>query len=411
VSVPDFPLDAAKSGTDTDTEDGIGLSPRFYSPRFSRQGVCPFLQAFMDDVCSTGILPVSFDAVILATTCDQMRRAGEMLSPPLAMPVFLMNVPVTWQSLTAAQMYQDELRRLGRFLVRIGGQTPSDAALTETMLAYQSARQDLLNRQEQMPARRFVELIFQLCQSNTAELCDADILSACDEGILPSCVAGVSPASSLSLAYSFSPFERQQDTHSNEIETAKETTARNGEDAGGTPATHADRMSASQRIPLAVVGGPMTARDLCVLDMIEQGGGRIVLNASESGQRCLPAAWGNRGQTPIPQTESVSVPNFPVPDFHDSPLATLAAAYFGAISDAFRRPDDLLYEYLRRELAARAVRGIVFVRQAWCDLWHAQAARMRAAFDLPLLDLDVSCPDSASANLSNRIQSFLEVLR
>jgi benzoyl-CoA reductase/2-hydroxyglutaryl-CoA dehydratase subunit BcrC/BadD/HgdB len=89
----------------------------------------------------------------------------------------------------------------------------------------------------------------------------------------------------------------------------------------------------------------------------------------------------------------------------------LAAAYFGAIPDAFRRPDDLLYEYLRSELASRAVRGIVFVRQAWCDLWHAQAARMRAAFALPLLDLDVSCPDSASVSLSNRIQSFLEVLR
>jgi benzoyl-CoA reductase/2-hydroxyglutaryl-CoA dehydratase subunit BcrC/BadD/HgdB len=136
----------------------------------------------------------------------------------------------------------------------------------------------------------------------------------------------------------------------------------------------------------------MTAQDLCVLDMIEQGGGRIVLNASESGQRCLPGSWNEQ-------------------QLGDSPLAQLATAYFGTIPDAFRRPDDLLYEYLRRELAARAVRGIVFVRQAWCDLWHAQAARMRSAFDLPLLDLDVSCPDSASANLSNRIQSFMEVLR
>jgi benzoyl-CoA reductase/2-hydroxyglutaryl-CoA dehydratase subunit BcrC/BadD/HgdB len=156
------------------------------------------------------------------------------------------------------------------------------------------------------------------------------------------------------------------------------------------PAAHTEH-GQDARATLAVVGGPMTARDLCVLDMLEQGGGRIVLNASESGQRCLPASWGNRGP--------------------DSPLATLAAAYFGAIPDAFRRPDDLLYEYLRRELAARQVRGIVFVRQAWCDLWHAQASRMRSAFALPLLDLDVSCPDSASVSLSNRIQSFLEVLR
>jgi hypothetical protein len=321
-------------------------------PRGIAQGVCPFSQAFMDEVSAGSN---HFDAVILATTCDQMRRAGEMLSPPLATPAFLMNVPATWQSPAAIQMYQDELRRLGRFLLQLGGQKPSDPALIETMRAYQNARQNLLKCQEQMPARRFVERIFQLCQSCTAELCDVAVRDKGDIQLFPN--GGKSRMSPLSLA---------------------------------------------------VVGGLMTARDLCVLDMIEQGGGRIVLNASESGQRCLPAAWGNRGLEnrglrPIPPAESVSVP--------DSPLATLAAAYFGAIPDAFRRPDDLLYEYLRRELAARAVRGIVFVRQAWCDLWHAQAARMRAAFALPLLDLDVSCPDSASVNLSNRIQSFLEVLR
>ena len=425
-----------RSGTETDSVCGIGLSPRI--SRGIAQGVCPFSQAFMDDVCgmgfqpmrSTGILPVAsvssvsacsleqpqdisgrpnkFDAVILATTCDQMRRTGEMLSPSLATPAFLMNVPVTWQSPAAIEMYQDELRRLGRFLVRIGGTAPSDAALVETMLVYQSARQALLKGQDRLPARRFVELIFQLCQSTPAELCGTGLLSACGEGILPSCVAGVSPASSLSFVSSLSSLEQRQDVRLNDLETAKETTARNGKDAGGTPATHADKMSASQRIPLAVVGGPMTARDLYVLDMLEQGGGRIMFNASESGQRCLPSRWGeNRDGPHFLQKENGVRPYFPP----DSPLAQLAAAYFGAIPDAFRRPDDLLYEYLRRELAARPVRGIVFIRQTWCDLWHAQAARMRAAFALPLLDLDVSCPDSASVSLSNRIQSFLEVLR
>jgi benzoyl-CoA reductase/2-hydroxyglutaryl-CoA dehydratase subunit BcrC/BadD/HgdB len=354
----------------------------------------------MDDVCGTGILPVSFDAVVLATTCDQMRRAGEMLSPSLAMPAFLMNVPATWQSPAAAQMYQDELRRLGRFLVHVGGKAPSDSVLLETMLAYQNARQALLKCQDGLSARRFVELIFQLCQSSPAELCST--------GILP--VSSVSSSSSsVSSPVSSVPRLEQQDTclsHAKATATnSSRKQQRHGQDAHATHGQDA-------RATLAVVGGPMTARDLCVLDMIEQGGGRIVLNASESGQRCLPGVWnGNRGQTPISQTKSTSVPDFPVPDFPDSPLTTLAAAYFGAIPDAFRRPDDLLHEYLRRELAARPVRGIVFVRQAWCDLWHAQASRIRAAFDLPLLDLDVSCPDSASANLSNRIQSFMEVLR
>ncbi len=40
-----------------------------------------------------------------------------------------------------------------------------------------------------------------------------------------------------------------------------------------------------------------------------------------------------------------------------SPLAELAAAYFDTMPDAFRRPDTLLDEYLRRELAAGQGRG------------------------------------------------------
>ena len=117
-----------------------------------------------------------------------------------------------------------------------------------------------------------------------------------------------------------------------------------------------------------------------------------MLNASESAERCLPAAWDEA-------------------TLRHSPVEALAAAYFDAIPDAFRRPDDLLYEYLGRELAWRrparnraGPAGLVrYVARA--------GARLRQWADLPLLDLDVSCADGAGANLANRIASFMEVLR
>ena len=69
------------------------------------KGACPL---FRPDV----------SGLVLTTTCDQMRYVAAMLEQRGDRPVFLLNVPSTWQTPAARRLYLDELRRLGRFLVR-----------------------------------------------------------------------------------------------------------------------------------------------------------------------------------------------------------------------------------------------------------------------------------------------------
>ena len=66
----------------------------------------------------------TLSALVLTTVCDQMRYVAAMLEQRGSCPVFLLNVPSTWQTPAARQLYLDELRRLGRFLVQLGGKAP-----------------------------------------------------------------------------------------------------------------------------------------------------------------------------------------------------------------------------------------------------------------------------------------------
>ena len=99
-------------------------------------GVCPYARAFVGQaLASPGV-----DAVVLATTCDQMRRAAEWPGPAAGPPVFLMNVPATWQTPASVRLYRDELERLGRSLVRLGGLAPTRERLAEVMEDYDVRR-------------------------------------------------------------------------------------------------------------------------------------------------------------------------------------------------------------------------------------------------------------------------------
>ena len=75
------------------------------------------------------------------------------------------------------------------------------------------------------------------------------------------------------------------------------------------------------------MGGPLPESDYDLFDWVQQAGGRIVLDATEWGERTLPRA-------------------FDLERTHRDPLPELADAYFGAIPDVFRRPNGALYEYL-----------------------------------------------------------------
>jgi benzoyl-CoA reductase/2-hydroxyglutaryl-CoA dehydratase subunit BcrC/BadD/HgdB len=285
--------------------------------------VCPYARAFIGEVAAAR----GTDAAILTTTCDQMRRAAEWLTLGGGPPVFLMNVPATWQTPASARLYRDELQRLGRFMVGLGGAAPSREFLAETIAAYDARRELLRGSLGSLSARQASNAI--------------------------------------------ASYDRGEDTAA---------TLR-----GGSP-------DPPRGTPVALVGAPLMRGDERVFDIIAQSGGHVVLDGTESGARTLPAPIDRRRM-------------------RDDPLLELLDAYFGAIPDAFRRPDAALYQWLSRELAASGARGVIVWRYVWCDMWAASATRLREATGLPVLDLDVSGDESGLARTAGRIQAFMEMLK
>lgn len=266
-------------------------------------------------------------AVVFATACDQMRYAATLLDNRGERPVFLFNVPRTWRTDAARSFYFDELRRLGRFLESLGGVAPSAGALRETMVRYDLARRELLRRSGEMSAREFSEAVAGL-----------------RGGVFEDTITPVG-------------------SHT---------------------------VKSRESIPLALVGGPLFEEDRRRLDVIENLGGRIVLDATESGERTLPA--------PLNEIRP-----------GDDPLSELARIYFDSIPDIFRRPNDTLFDWLASETKRRGARGIIVRRHLWCDLWHAELPRLREECALPLLDWQQDGDGSEAAFLT-RIEAFMEML-
>ncbi len=105
-------------------------------------------------------------------------------------------------------------------------------------------------------------------------------------------------------------------------------------------------------------------------------------------------------------------PEFDRRRLRDEPLMELAKAYFGGIQDASRRPNSGLYNWLKCELVGRAVRGIIFRRYLWCDMWHAELRRLKDWTDLPVLDIDAAGDNETDRQRTvNRIRAFLEMLQ
>lgn len=289
------------------------------------EGVCPYVRAFIDEATTEK----RACGVVITTVCDQMRRAFDILVRKCNLPVFLMNVPNTWQSVAAQKLYLDELKRLGRFLIQLAGKSFSQDKLSQVMLEYDTVRACILAARGHLTSREYSEAIVQFSRDGPGES--------------PRNVTGSEPSI-----------------------------------AG---------------VPLAIVGGPLMKQSFDIFDIVEQSGGRIVLDATETGERGMCAPFDRRR-------------------LRDDPLMELANAYFGGIQDASRRPNNELYKWLDHELVSRGVRGIIFYRYIWCDMWHGELWRLKDWTDLPVLDIDIGGDNETYQHRTpNRIRAFLEMLQ
>jgi benzoyl-CoA reductase/2-hydroxyglutaryl-CoA dehydratase subunit BcrC/BadD/HgdB len=300
-----------------------GLHPRGVWSGFSRpsnagsEGICAFAQQLAH-------FPATHPdaALIFTTACDQMRRAADAAfgTPPR---IFLFNLPCTWQTPAVRRLYHQEIQRLGRFLVRLGGCTPTEEKLESVLLDWDRRRQQLHKN------------LLQLSGRQTAEM----LLSFFDDGQVPDTVP----------------------------------------------------LTTSPGVPLALVGGPLLSSQLELFDVVESVGGRIVLNAAEPGERCLLPPLSPR----LPGQTSLEV---------------LADHYFEHGVDVYHRPNSRLYDWLGARLQERRVRGIVLRVQVGCDLWRAESASLREAFNLPVLVLDEHEARGVDPRDLTRLATFVESL-
>jgi hypothetical protein len=294
-------------------------------------------------------------AVIFTSHCDQLRRGFDTVAGAAAPRVFLFNLPVTWQTPVAERIFADELRRLGRFLVGLGGHAPAPGDVAELMTEYSQARQCLLDAVAWCPAREYAEAVARFHLDGSVNL--------------PPERGRPQP-------------QRYGQQHGDDILPRAATSVAAAPGDSRAPGPNA--------IPLALVGGPLPESQMPLLDAIEKGGGRVVLNATEAGERSL---W----------------PASLLVQLQDNAFDLLARGYLANCVDVFQRPNTRLYDWLRGRLAARQVRGIVLWHYVGCDLWRAEAQPMREAFGLPVLLLDA---DEAAPNRNTgRLEAFLESLR
>ncbi|MGO9200148.1 MAG: 2-hydroxyacyl-CoA dehydratase [Limisphaerales bacterium] len=307
-------------------------------------------------------------AVIFTTHCDQLRRGFDAVANAASAPVFLFNLPATWQTPVARQIFDSELERLGGFLVALGGHPPSSQELLQAMTHYGLARRRLLRAAAGCAGRRYAEAVARFHWDG-------------------SCPPSGDPL-----------FRRQEEPS-----------------PGGS-------------VPLALIGGPLPRSQWELLDTIERAGGRVVLNATEAGERSLqPAvlrealratlAPGARVCSQLEADERLDPPEGAATSAAAKSACkpalrqALTRAYIEGCVDVFQRPNTRLYAWLKKRLAARRARGIVLWHYVACDLWRAEAQPLRQAFGLPVLLLEAN--DAASGCLRNvgRIEAFLEALR
>jgi benzoyl-CoA reductase/2-hydroxyglutaryl-CoA dehydratase subunit BcrC/BadD/HgdB len=301
------------------------------SPSASFAGDCAFARQ------ASHVAEVESGSVFVFTTqCDQLRRQFDCLALSISHRVFLFNLPATWQTPVAKRIFLAELERLGRFLVANGGHEPTADALSASMEEHNRARKELLQSATSLPAQTAVEAVAGFYT----------------EGI------PTSPP---------------------------------------RPDRSADWQSAVSPVgvPIALVGGPLYRADWGLFAAVQTAGARVVLNATEPGERNL---W-----------ESTFVRSGV--SSKDALLDALAEDYLAHCVDVFQRPNRRLYAWLGARLASRGARGIVLWVYSACDLWRGEAQTLRETFRLPVLQLEAGEAAGGWTRIRGRLEAFVESLQ
>ncbi len=284
-------------------------------------GVCPYMRGFINQASSD----TRVQAIILTTTCDQMRRGADLISLYSHIPCFLMHVPASWETSGVNRLFLRELERLGEFLVSLGGVKPQPDELAATMRTYDEKRKKLMAQQGMVSGKDFAQKL--ACFAETGNVTDG----------------------------------REQ------------------------------YVPGEKCIPVGFIGSPLTGNHFDLFDVFSEYGASVAFNATETGERVLPARFDLRR-------------------LKDEPMHVLAESYFSSFPDIGERPNNRIFMWMKDRVRDHHVRGVVLIRYMWCDKWHAEAQRFRESLSVPLLDIEID-GEQIGERTRNRIQAFMEGLR
>lgn len=144
-------------------------------------------------------------------------------------------------------------------------------------------------------------------------------------------------------------------------------------------------------VPVALIGGHTCIPSEELVRLLSKNGAEVVFN------------WLSRNDGLGMNVDGASASDV------SSLLRLNAGRQFESIRDISQRPNERFHRQLRQDLAESSPRGVVLVRQLWCDRWHLEMLRLRKSLGIPLLDLELNGP-FVDATARCRIQAFVESL-
>ena len=355
-----------------------GLTPRGI---WSAENFLPGAQPLSAGVCAFAEAVVRFaeaqsdSAVIFSTACDQMRRGFDTAMLHGQPHAFLFNLPATWQTTVAKSLPENPGQEHGAGKLREpAGEdacaTRRSAGILPPVKYFATASKEIF-RAELERLGQFLLSLGGRTPSPERLWQEMEQSSAARKCLLES-APGSSPRG------------------------FAEAVARFHWDGTLSPPPPA---APANQIPLALVGGPFLASHWKLLDEIEVAGGRVILNASKTGERSL---------SPLFELESHGDEGVAATG---NPFDALVHGYCDHIVDVFQRPNTRLYSWLKPRLASRLVRGIVLWHFTGCDLWRAEAQTLRETFSLPVLLLEAGGEPGNAPRELTRLQAFVETLK
>ena len=151
--------------------------------------------------------------------------------------------------------------------------------------------------------------------------------------------------------------------------------------------------AADATVPICLLGTHLPVPIADLLATLGKQGCSVVIDGLETGSRCHY------------DTKCIISANG-----LDDMISAMAESCFASIKDVDRRPNNDFYRWLSVELKKHTPKGILLVRNSWCDQWALEAVRLRSWTDLPLLELEFGSTDLPLSALS-RIEAFVETCK